>query len=172
MEKLVPLSPIAIKIMESGIFDNGGLNAVYSPQPVPIKDRYQFIYDLAWLLWTYENKKSGYPSEFQKEGFSMGMEHLRIFTMGVQMFKGRRAAQPFKTAQNKLKILERKIKDKPDTPPDVSGAQLKKDMADIFWNHIQATRAKEIMATRSADLLNTFNIPASAEGMREYFKGR
>jgi hypothetical protein len=164
---------ISIKIMEQEkIFEKGGLSPIYSPQPIPIENLRKFIYDLANLLWLYEQKMSGYDSKIQDECFIKGGEYLRIYTSGVQMFKGRRTAKPFTTTLKKIINLKQKMLDKPDIPPGLKEYEIKRQVAEIFWNHIKTPNTKEVMAARSADLLNAFNISATLEGMREYFKNK
>jgi|GEM_PF-3406848 hypothetical protein len=161
----------ALKIMESGIFDNGGLNSIYSHDPVLIENIDQFIYDLSELLSWYETKIAGWTPGYQYI-FSDGVRDLEAFATAIRIFKGKRWARKFTTVLDKLKTLEKEIQAEPESPPGVSMPALKQDVAETFHRHIKVPNTKEIMATRSAELLNAFDISATPEGMREYFKNK
>jgi hypothetical protein len=158
--RFLAISPIAIKIMESGIFYGGGLKGWYLRgdhyESYPIRDLGQFIYDLSHLLDIYEMEVTGWDSELQVYFFSEGVRYLKLFTTGVRMFKGKRAAQPFKTMLRDLKSLEKEVSAKPDSPPRVSRSALKQQVADIFYGHIQAPGT--IIADQVSELLTLFGI--------------
>ena len=80
--------------------------------------------------------------------------------------------QPFKTIMSQLKTIGKEVSTKPDSPLNVSKSALKQEVVDIFHRHIQAPNAKETMALRSAELFRSFNISATPEGMRDYFKNK
>lgn len=177
--KCLMLKSTAIKIMEeSGIFYEGGLKGADYPggdlryESHPIKDLDQFIYDLAWYFYIYEQNISGYTPELQAYLFSEIMRYLKLLKSDVERFKGKREARRVETLLGKLDKLKTELEAKPVISSDVSKPQIKRQVADIFLKHIQAPNTKETMAARSADLLNVFNISATQEGMREYFKNK
>jgi hypothetical protein len=65
---LLTLKDIATKIMKSGIFYEGGLDAKTRHDPYPIQDLDQFIHDLALFLWEYERRMTRYDHEAINEG--------------------------------------------------------------------------------------------------------
>lgn len=164
--------PEALTIMESAIFYGGGLKGghLYGNhyEFYHIENLQQFIYKLSKLINRYKTRVSGWPSDFQTDCFAKGMEHLKIFWMGVQMFKGKQVAKPFKTMLRALMSLEKGVSDKPDIKPKVSRSALKQKVVNICCEHIQAPDS--IMSKRIAELLMVFDIPATPEGIRELFK--
>lgn len=176
-DKFLGFAPTIIKVMESGIFYNGGLKGADNPgnglqyESHPIKDLDQFIYDLAYALYL-EVGSTDYPSDFQQYSFSEGMRHLKWFVSLVRWHKGKRAAEQMKKAVSTLETLARNIETKKNLTPNVSKPAIKKQIVDIFLEHIQVPTPRSIMADRAADLLNAFDISATPEGMREYFKNK
>jgi hypothetical protein len=175
-DKFMKRAPDMVRVMESEIFYNGGLKGWHLHgdhyESYPIRDLDQFIYDLSYLLSLYEVRTGGWQSEFQAHAFSEAVRHLKLFIIGVRMYKGKRAMQPFKTIMSQLKTIGKEVSTKPDSPLNVSKSALKQELVDIFHRHIQAPSAKETMAIRSAELLMSFNISATPEGMRDYFKNK
>jgi hypothetical protein len=166
--KFMMLQPTAVKIMESGIFLEGGLKGQAGDRPYPIPDLAQFIYALSYRLFVHEMNE--YPEEFQSQLFSKGIYHLKLFTSGVRSFKGRRAAQRFKTMLDNLDAIEKEIQAKTCKPRKVSIPKLKREIADIFCDHIKAP--KYIIADLAAALLKEFDISATPEGVRDSLKER
>jgi ribosomal protein L31E len=112
---LTTLKPIAIKIMESGIFINGGLKGnILSQDPIiydfyPIENIDQFIFGLASVLYRHEMRMSTeYPLAFQCFTFIEAERKLNLFISDVEIWHGKRAAQPLKTKLKELKALVRK----------------------------------------------------------------
>jgi hypothetical protein len=165
------LRPVALKIMESGIFYDGGLKGWHLCENHykfhPIKDLNQFIYELSNLLYMHKLFLRWSP---KREGsyFSKGVEYLELFEVGVQIIKGRRAAQLFRTALRNLKTIEKEISAKPDLPPKPSKPALKQKVVDIFRKHIKAPAS--IMSERIAKLLAVFDISAAPGGIGDLFK--
>jgi hypothetical protein len=158
------------KVMESGIFTHGELLGYTGSGPYPVPDLAQFIYELSYRMLMYEkvDTMAEYPQKIQEHFFFEGVRHLKLFLTGVREFKGKRVANKFKTMLNRLKNLEEEILTEPDKPRNISKAELKKEILDIFCEHINAP--KDIIADWSAVLLNAFQIPATHEGMRDLLK--
>jgi hypothetical protein len=189
------LKLIAIKIMESGIFFKGGLKGnipshnptIYDPYPIENID--QFIFGLASVLHRHEMGKE-YPSGDQWFTFAEAERKLKLFISGVEIWKGKRPAQPLKTLLNKLKALAWETEAKPDDFEPTSleifaretairwnvdveidktskGARLttKKEIAGIFVKHIKAPGT--VISDRVEELLNLFGIEAKSETIRK-----
>ncbi len=162
------LRPVALKVMESGIYWEGGLKTSFTPyESHPIPDLTQFIYELSELLYMYEAFLKWRP-EREEYYFSKGIEYLDTFSIGVRMFKGRRAAQRYETALRNLKDLVKEIMAKPDLPSKQSRSDLKQEVVDIFRKHIQAPHIT--LSERISELLTVFDISTTPEGIRNLFK--
>ena len=81
-DRVLKLAPTMVKVMESGIFYEGGLKGAASPggglkyKIIPIRNLDQFIYELSYFLWLYEAGTNGWPSEFHVHTFSEAVRHL------------------------------------------------------------------------------------------------
>ena len=165
------LKSTVMKIMEeSEIFYNGGLKGADYPggdlryDSYPIKDLDQFIYDLAWCFYMYEKNISGYDPKLQAYLFSEIMRYLELLKNDVKRFKGKRNAGKIGTLLDKLEKVKMEIEAEPGLPPNVSKPQIKKEVADIFRNHIQAPGT--IIAERVAELLGIFGIKRTPSAIR------
>jgi hypothetical protein len=160
-DKFSKLAPTMVRVMESEIFYRGGLKGRHLHgdhyESYPIRDLDQFIYRLSYLLNIYAIKiKPGWPSTYQAHYLSEAVRNLEMYATGVRLYKGRRAAQPFKTVLSNLKTCEKQILAKPDKPRSASKSAIKKEITDIFCEHIQAPGT--IIADQVSELLTLFGV--------------
>jgi len=130
----------------------------------PIKDLDQFIYDLAWCFYLYEQSISGYDPELQAYLFSEIMRELKLLRRNVERFKGKRNARKRGTLLDKLGNVKREIGAEPGIYNNVSKPKIKKRVAGIFRNHIQAPGI--IIAERVGELFGLFWIKRTPDAIR------
>jgi hypothetical protein len=194
--RLQRLMPIATKVMESGIFFKGGLKGASNPSPreqyesFAIQDLDQFILDLASVLYLHERGEE-YPSAFQSGTFFEAVKSLELYILGVEIWKGKRAAQRLKSKLEDLQDLAWKTEAKPNlhrprslemfaremgimcgVVPEIDyenskGPRLatKRKVVGIFIKHIKAPGT--IIAERVTYLLDLFGIKAKFYAIRK-----
>jgi len=168
-------APTAIKIMESGIFYEGGLRSSLEVSVVSGKACYdsysirnleEFVYALAMFFDVIEKQlslsqqQSIIDGEFQKADRSIE----RLIPI-VSQLRGKRNSNRLKRVQEELADIRDRILNERDTTPRHPNSNVKQAVAELFARHINAP--DKIIADRVSELLTSFEIKTGSESIRK-----
>jgi len=161
--------PTIIKIMESGIFYQGGLKSGYwanESTSIPIRDLETFVFSLAFLFDEFKRLHSlpEQQSVMDRE-FETIDAILKCLIPIVSTFYGKRNSNLLTQIQKKLENARNKISKETATVPKRFSSKTKQAIAKIFIEHINAP--DDTIAERAAGLLTCLGIGTGKELMRK-----
>ncbi|MGD0400437.1 MAG: hypothetical protein ABSC04_16150 [Syntrophobacteraceae bacterium] len=159
--------PTAIKIMESGIFYEGGLKGwIGEKEPFPIRDIRVFVLGLAVVLAILDMRlDESKRREFIRTKLDSASQSIQLLKDLVGWQYGKQISRQLTSLQRKFLDLQNAVLAQAPMNPKRMKSKIKQWVAKIFASHIDAPHI--ILAERASELLTAFGIQAGSDSIRK-----